>query len=282
MPDPVPPPAGSPALSRRRLLTGIAGLGGIAALGGAGYAVMPDSLRIRLGWGPDPYIPDALEGQVHLETVGSQARGHDVNLFTAVPHGFGDGAGLPVVVVLHGASATASDFEPFGLARFLTTAVEAGTEPFVLAGADGGAQSWEPDRATGDDPRRMVIEERPGWLDDRGYDAGRRALWGWSMGGYGALRIAELDPGWARAVAAFSPAVGIGDAVFDAVAALAPTPLAVWCGTEDALYSSVRALVDSLPRRPEIVSYGDGGHTRVFWNDQTLEAFDFLGRHLQT
>jgi hypothetical protein len=46
------------------------------------------------------------------------------------------------------------------------------------------------------------------------------------------------------------------------------------------LYTSVRALVDSLARRPEIVSYAEGGHTRVLWNDHTLEAFDFLGRHL--
>ncbi len=248
-------------------------------LGGAGYAAMPESLKLRLGWGADPYIPDAPEGRVRLETVYSTARGHEVDLFTAVPAGYGDGKGLPVVVVLHGASATASDLESFGLPRFLTASVRAGTEPFALAGADGGATSWEPG-ADGDNPRRMVVEEMPRWLTERGFDPGRRALWGWSMGGYGALRIAELDPGWAAAVAAFSPAVGTGDAVFDAAGALAPTPLAIWCGREDALYASVRALVDSLVRRPEIVSYADGGHTRVFWNDHTLEAFEFLGRHL--
>ena len=69
------------------------------------------------------------------------ARGQTVDLFTAVPAGYGDGAGLPVVVILHGASATAKDFQPFGLARFLTQAVRDGAEPFVLAGADGGSDA---------------------------------------------------------------------------------------------------------------------------------------------
>jgi S-formylglutathione hydrolase FrmB len=126
----------------------------------------------------------------------------------------------------------------------------------------------------------MVLEEIPQWLDDRGYDADRRALWGWSMGGYGVLRMSEIDPHWARAVAAFSPAVGEGDAVFQDIDALDPTPLGIWCGTDDALFPSVQALVEALPHEPEIWSYGPGGHTRIYWNDQTLQAFEFLASYL--
>ena len=91
-----------------------------------------------------------------------------------------------------------------------------------------------------------------------------------------ALRIAELEPGWASAVAAFSPAVTVGDAVFDGVDTLEPTPLAVWCGEDDPFAPAVDALLDVLPQPPELVSLGAGEHSRVYWNDHTLEAFDWL------
>jgi S-formylglutathione hydrolase FrmB len=126
----------------------------------------------------------------------------------------------------------------------------------------------------------MMTDEMPGWLADRGLDADRRALWGWSMGGYGALDLAESYPGYARAVAAFSPAIRPGDPAFEGADALAGTPLGIWCGTEDSLYDTVRAFVDELPEEPEIASYASGAHTRFYWNEQTLDAFAFLSHHL--
>lgn len=144
-----------------------------------------------------------------------------------------------MVVILHGASATASDFQPFGLARFLTAAVQDGAAPFVLAGADGGVLQWQPDTASGDDPQTMVVNEMPQWLAERGFDANRRALWGWSMGGSGSLRLAQLYPEWARGVAAFSPALSSGDAVVSDADLLADVRLGVWCGTEDSFYAPV-------------------------------------------
>jgi S-formylglutathione hydrolase FrmB len=268
------------AISRRTVLAGAAGLAAVAVVGTVGYEVMPMSVRARLGLLPDPYIPDAPEGRVRLETVHSDARGRDVNLFTAVPAGHGDGAGLPVVVALHGVTATAADYQDFGFGRFLTAAVRAGAAPFVLAGADGSQLYWQPDPASDDDPRRMVVDEMPRWLADRGFDAERRALWGWSMGGYGSLGIAEAYPNWSRALAAFSPAVSEGDAVFAGVDSLAELPLGVWCGTDDPLYDAVRELVADLPRPPQVVTYAEGGHTRIFWNDHTIDAFSFLASHL--
>jgi S-formylglutathione hydrolase FrmB len=270
---------GSGVTTRRAVLIAGGGAVGLAAAGLLGWPLLPGRVKRQLGLGPEPVVPDAPEGVVRLETVPSVARGTDVQLFTAVPDGFGDGAGLPVVVVLHGASATAADFQPYGLPRFLTAAVEAGAPPFALAGADGGVLQWEP-QSTGDDPQTMVVEEIPRWLDERGFDAERRALWGWSMGGYGALRLAEAEPGWARATAAFSPAVSTGDAVSDDVAELGNQALGIWCGTEDPFLPAVSELVDALPTRPEIVSFEAGEHGRVFWNQQTPEAFAFLARHL--
>lgn len=265
-------------IARRRLLIGGAGAAGLGVLGVAGLELAPRRLRARLGLVDDPYVPDAPEGRVTLTTVSSAAMGRDVDLFTAVPAGHGDGRGLPVAVILHGASASAAAFQDFGLARFLTAAVERGTPPFVLAGTDDGDAGWVP---AGDaDPQEMLLDELPDWLSEAGFDADRRAVWGWSRGGYGALRMAQLAPTWARAVAMFSPAISADDADPADLAALAEVPLGIWCGEDDAFVDPVRQLVDQLPVPPEQLTYGPGGHTREYWNEHTLDAFDWLASHL--
>lgn len=266
------------ALTRRRLLVGAGGVAAACLVGRAGWEAMPMSVRRAVAGSPDVYIPDAAEGQVRLDTVSSAAMGGDVDLFTAVPAGHGDGLGLPVVVVLHGASASAADFRDFGLARFVTAAVEAGAPPFVLAGTDDGPAGWVP--ASGVDPFTMLHDELPGWLAERGHDASRRAVWAWSRGGYGALRLAQVDPEWARAWALFSPAVSADDPALADLLPLRRTRLGVWCGTDDALYDDVRSVVERLPRKPEVVTYDPGGHTRVFWNDHTIEALRWLSADL--
>ena len=265
-------------IERRKLLLAGAGVAGIGALGVAGFELAPRRLRARFGLVADPYIPDAPEGHVTLTTIASSAMGTDVDLFTAVPAGHGDGRGLPVVVILHGASASASALRDFGLARFLTAAVEQGTPPFVLAGTDDGPAGWVP---AGDaDPQGMLLDELPDWLSQEGFDADRRAVWGWSRGGHGALRLAQLAPTWGRAVAMFSPAISAEDADAADLAALADVPLGIWCGEDDSFIEPVRQLVDALPVAPEQLTYGAGGHTREYWNDHTLDAFAWLAGHL--
>ncbi|HSS68738.1 MAG TPA: alpha/beta hydrolase-fold protein [Nocardioidaceae bacterium] len=268
-------------ITRRGLLIGAAGVGVVVAAGGVGYAAVPSRWKQRLGiGGEDWFIPNAPKGQFHLETVHSDARGTDVELFTAVPDGYGDGAGLPVVIVLHGGTGRPHDYEGFGFPQFVTQSVSDGNEPFVLAGADSGVLGWQPSGS--DDPQAMVVEEMPQWLADRGYDADRRVLWGWSLGGRGSLLLAEAYPDYARSVAAFSPALQDGDKAFDGVEALADVPLAIWCGTEDMFYDNDRAFVAALSPKPEIVTYAPGAHTRYFWNNHTLEAFKFCAEHLST
>jgi S-formylglutathione hydrolase FrmB len=183
-----------------------------------------------------------------------------------------------VCLILHGASATAADYPGFGLGRFLSDAVARGAAPFVLAGADGGVLGWEP---SGDDnPQRMVHEELPAWCAERGFDTTRLAGWGWSLGGFGVLRLAEAFPGFLRAVAAFSPAVSDGDRVFRDLGALRGTRIGLWCGRQDPLYATVRLLERALPEQPRAGGYADGRHTRRYWNRVTPAAFDFVAASL--
>ena len=265
-------------LSRRRLLLGGAGGLFVAAGAAAVWATPPDPLARALHRHPEWYVPDAPEGTLRLESVSSAAMGGKIDLFTAVPAGYGDGAGLPVMIVMHGASASAERFRDFGFGHFVTAAVEAGAPPFVLAGTDDGPAGWLP--ADGADPPRMLRDELPGWLADRGFDPDRRVVWAWSRGGYGALRLALSDPDWARAWAFFSPAVSAGDPALEDLSTLADAPLGFWCGTDDAFHDDVRSVVDRLPQPPELAVFEDGGHTRVFWNDHTLDAFAWLAGRL--
>ncbi|MGY3516787.1 alpha/beta hydrolase [Micromonospora sp. PTRAS2] len=260
-------------LSRRGVLLAGAGAA-VLAVGGAVAA--REATRPRQG--PAPELPDAPPGDERLLRRESAARGRTVDFWTAVPAGHGDGRGLPVCLVLHGASATPRDYARFGLARFLTDAVRRGAPPFVLAGATGGRLSWRP--AGADDPQRMVREEVPAWCAERGFDAGRVAAWGWSMGGFGSLLLAETFPGWLRAVAAFSPAVRAGDAVFTGAARLRGTPVGLWCGRQDGLLDEVQALARALPEPPVRAEYADGRHDFTYWGRVVPDAFALLGAAL--
>ncbi|MCA1845690.1 MAG: esterase, partial [Actinobacteria bacterium] len=105
-------------IPRRAFLAGTAGILGAGGLLGAG------ALRARgraVDDGPSP-VPDAPPGDERVEQRHSDVRGRDVDFYTAVPADHGDGHGLPVCIILHGASATAADYPRFGFGRFLTDA----------------------------------------------------------------------------------------------------------------------------------------------------------------
>ncbi|MGW3603074.1 alpha/beta hydrolase [Micromonospora sp. NPDC005161] len=258
--------------TRRGLLLAGAGAGALAV--GIGWTardlIRPAPAR--------PVPPKAPAGDERLTSRPSAARGRTVDFYTAVPDGYGDGRGLPVCLVLHGASTTARDFSGLGLGRFLTDAVRRGAPPFVLAGANGDRLSWRPSGR--DDPQRMVREELPAWCAEWGFDSARLAAWGWSMGGFGSLLLAGTWPGFLRAVAAFSPAVAPGDAVFASVDRLRGTRLGIWCGRQDDFLADVQALERALPEPAAQVEYADGRHDFDYWGRVIPDAFDFVAAAL--
>jgi predicted esterase len=270
--------------SRREVLIGAGSLLSLAVLGGAGAVAgvvpVPRQLRSKFeDYGPNGVIPAAPAGTVRLEQVRSRARSQRVGLWTAVPAGHGAGEGLPVCLILHGGSATTADYTQFGFANFLTSAVRHGVPPFVLAGADGGLSRWEGDGA-GDDPQTMLREELPAWCAARGFDASRLAAYGWSMGGYGSLRLAERNPGLLRAVAALSPAIASGDSVFADASKLDGSRTGLWCGRSDSFFDAVQALAGLIRPHPAVASWSMGAHQRGFWNRVTPAAFSLVGHGL--
>ena len=72
-----------------------------------------------------------------------------------------------------------------------------------MVSLDGGDSYWVP-RSDSDDPQRMLTEELPVWLAERGLGS-VFGVFGISMGAYGALNYARAVPG--LTVAAVSPAL---------------------------------------------------------------------------
>jgi pimeloyl-ACP methyl ester carboxylesterase len=200
--------------------------------------------------------------------------------------------------VLHGRGGNeTSAFGELELDGYLADAVAAGTAPFALAAVDGGDHSYWHPRRSGEDPQAMLLREFVPLLGRMGLRTSRVGLCGWSMGGYGALLLAETV-GAARiaAVAADSPALwqhaaetaaGAFDGpadfaahdVFAHRARLAGVPVRIACGTEDPFYPAVRTF---LPGVPDLAGTNlvTGGHTDSFWRGSAPAQLRFLGRAL--
>ncbi|HEX3424927.1 MAG TPA: alpha/beta hydrolase-fold protein [Acidimicrobiales bacterium] len=79
--------------------------------------------------------------------------------------------------------------------------------PLGVAAVDGGADSYRHRRANGSDTLTMLLDEFLPFVEQRTKTT-RRALGGWSMGGYGAPLVAETAPDRIFGVAAASPHCG--------------------------------------------------------------------------
>ncbi len=203
----------------------------------------------------------------------------------------------PVALFLHGTGADHRViFDDLRAADVLSQHVARGGTPFALAAVDGG-ESWWHRRATGTDTQAMVVEEFIPLLAGQGLDTGRLAVFGLSMGGFGALLLASQHriPGL-RAVAAMSPAVwSLHDAartdnfdsaedfaandIFALRPELGPLPKRIDCGTSDNLLYSVKDYVSGLPGEHE-GGFQDGGHDGGYWRSILPDVFSFLGRNL--
>jgi enterochelin esterase-like enzyme len=269
-------------LTRRQALAGGV-LGVAAAAGGAALVqagVLPGRYRLARVLGAcDVALPPATvaPGPTRFGAFRSQRRGRTVGYGVAWPPESGPGARLPVCLLLHAAAGDhRAPFDRLRMHHHLAEAVGARrVPPFALASADGGGSSWRP--GGGDDPFGMLLEELLPLLAGLGLRtaAGAVGVAGWSMGGGGALRLAEAAPERLAAVVATSPAVAAAGDEVAAAARLRGLAVRVDCGETDPFADAARALAARLPKGAE-VHLAKGCHDGVFWQRQAPAQLRFL------
>ncbi|HST47442.1 alpha/beta hydrolase [Jatrophihabitans sp.] len=280
--------------TRRAVLLG--GLGALATAAAGLTAVEAGVLggRDRLPAG----VPTATPGRLVSGSFDSAAR-HGARTSWAVAYPPGpDRDNLPVLISLHGRGGSHRDSftGSLHLHRFLADAVAHGSAPFAIAAVDGGDHEyWHPRRDT--DPAAMVISEFLPLLGRRGLDTTRVGLFGWSMGGYGALylagrlgrertavAVAESPAVWHQAgqsaAGAFDDAEDFDEhAIFGRLELLAGIPLRLDCGASDGFAAVTRDLRAALSPTPA-GGIEPGGHDAGYWRSQAAAQLRFAAGQL--
>jgi predicted esterase len=298
-------------LTRRRAM--FLGIGGAAVVVGGGAAGVE---LVSHGVLPGQSIYDQITGACSINvpklsyshpgpsvsgSFESRARNCRVGYTVGYPPGHPVGSPLSLVVMLHGFGGNHTD----ALAA-LTPAQAVALQmdgvpvpPMALVTVDGGRLYWNPH--PGDNPMAMVVDELIPLCQRMGLgrSPSRVGVMGISMGGYGALLLAEKYPGLFRAVAAISPAVwtsysqarGVEEDAFDSesdfmaddvvthAGSLAAMPVRVASGYSDPFHPGVAALVDALPKTA-VVELSKGCHDGAFFIEQEPPSVAFLGNHL--
>ena len=231
----------------------------------------------------------------------SRARGREVGYTIALPPGHEMGDALALIVMLHGYGGNhTSALAGMTPARAVALHVEGRPlAPMAMVTVDGGGGYWN--SHPGDNPMAMVIDELIPMCQrlGTGRPPQRIGTMGISMGGYGALLLAEKYPELISAVAAISPAIWTtyaqaqaanrgayasatdfsnDDAVTHA-AALAGLPVRIASGNDDPFHPGVVALAAALPAGA-LVEFSKGCHTGPFFVAQEFPSLAFLARHL--
>jgi pimeloyl-ACP methyl ester carboxylesterase len=203
--------------------------------------------------------------------------------------------------MLHGFGANHTD-ALVGMTPAQAMALRVGGEPLApmaMVTVDGGDGYWNPH--PGDNPMAMVIDELIPLCGRLGLGLPPRRIgtMGISMGGYGAVLLAEKYPQLISAVAAISPAIwtsyaqarGANPGAYaspadfaadDAVnhtSSLTGIPVRVASGTSDPFHPGVEALAEALPRG-SVVEFSEGCHTGPFFISQEPPSLSFLAHHL--
>ncbi len=265
-----------PSLSRRAVLLGGLGLGVVLAGGGIGYELVQDGTlpgkyelaQLDGACGSAPPAPSGPPPSRHTVSFFSAYRHRWVQMITLVPAGESP-AGLGLVLALHGAGGDAA-----GMADQMAPAMmAAGVRGLAVVCVDGGDTYWHK-RADGDDPIGMIQHEVFPRARAYGLQAGRIGLTGESMGGYGALLLAER---FALAQTSQHRTAGVGPVLtasadltpaVAAVAALSPAIFASYADARAANESSFDSAADfarnsvlaglaALRRVPAWIACGD-------------------------
>ena len=307
--EPEPPHRTSPdsqaGVTRRQfLISGGIVVAGLAAAGAVGWR----SWRVRDAWyrfsgaygepgaPPPAYGVTYADGElpsVHLDAPASFAIAYPPGV---KPDGTAAVRKLPVLICLPGRGRSPGEVLRGGLrfGDYVADAIEKrGVTPFAVAAVQASDTYWHP-RESGDDAMAMLVDEFIPFVRRELALGGPLAVMGWSMGGYGALRAAELHPQRFRGVCAVSPALwrsfdaGVGDAfdsaedyvandVYTGVGRLRGMPVRLDCGRQDPFYEAALAFAEALPE-PPAGGFEPGGHNDAYWRRVAPAEVDFVGR----
>jgi len=220
-----------------------AGLAAIA-FAATGYDLVTDGVlpgkytlaRIDGACGTAPPPPTGRRPTQHVVTFESAYRHTAVQMVTLIPPDATASSDLDFVLALHGAGNTAT-----GLADQVATAMTAGKiAKFAVVCPDGGGTYWHK-RADGDDPVGMILHEVLPRAAAAGLETRRIGIAGESMGGYGALLLAERFTAAAAttapqvtSAAAQGPAPAGAVPAVAAVAAMSPAIFATYADARSA------------------------------------------------
>ncbi len=298
-----------PRFNRRRLLAyGLGGTAVIVAAGATGielisHGVLPGKLELDELDGAcsvsSTTLTFATPGPSTSGSFYSHARNQTVGYTIGYPPEYRPGLSLPLIVMLHGEGGNhAGALAAMSPAEAMAIHVNGQPlAPMAIVTVDGGTGYWNPH--PGDDPMSMVIDELIPMCQERGLGRERIGTMGISMGGYGAILLAEKYPHLIDAVAAISPAIwtsysqaeGVNQGAYasaadfasdDAVthaSALAGIPVRVASGDSDPFHPGVQALASVLPKG-SVVAFSGGCHTGPFFIEQEPPSLTFLAEHL--
>ena len=297
-------PDAQAGVTRRQFLIGggilVAGVAAAGAVGWRSWRVRDAWYRVSGAYGEPGTPPPAYPVTYEHGTLPSQYLAEPAAYSIAYPPGVqADSAtalaALPVCICLPGRSRPPGELVR-GRLRFgdyVADGIETrGVTPFAVAAVQASDTYWHR-REGGDDAMAMLFGEFiPFVRDDLGL-GGPLAIMGWSMGGYGALRAAELHPQQFAAACAVSAALwrsyddGVGDAfdgaadyaandVFTDADRLRGLPVRLDCGRQDPFYEADKAFVEALPE-PPAGGFSPGGHNDDYWSRVAPAEIDWIG-----
>ena len=242
---------------------------------------------------------DPQGARIERMTIDSRAVGRSEHVTVVVPGGRAPRGPRPLLVFLHGRGG--DDQSDLDTQPLFDTLHQLGSRAPVVAFPDGGDHSYWHDRADGDWGRYVTDEVIPRVARRFRTDPRRVAIGGISMGGFGALDLAEQTPGRWCAVGAHSPALwrtagetaaGAFDdaedfAAHDVIAtagtaegaqALRGQPLWLDAGNEDPFLPGDEALMDALHAAGDTGARLDtapGGHDGGYWDSRWPDYLRF-------